>query len=230
MFQIPPTTQRAIEAHELWARWITIQDGVLLRWKFSGCVCPFLPQIIPFSHCLPCVTPNKWLHLRHYPINEPSNPSKLAHHWVLFFRVSKEWRKLAMLFFLPVLLRSIDIYKVSSFNSLTTYILWNYHHTFSLGFLYYPTTVIKFDRSHSTSFVTLDDFHANSVIVLVLFGVKNICLLISLHVIPEYIWYVFSFILKFLIFSINKSQVFQVFCCPSVTKSCLTLWPHGQFI
>ena len=49
----------------------------------------------------------------------------------------------------------------------------------------------------STLFVTLDDFHA--VIVLVLFGVKNICLLISLHVIPEYIWYVFSFILKFLI-------------------------------
>ena len=50
----------------------------------------------------------------------------------------------------------------------------------------------------STSLVTLDDFHA--VIVLVLFGVKNICLLISLHVIPEYIWYVFSFILKLLNF------------------------------
>jgi len=73
----------------------------------------------------------------------------------------------------------IDIYKVSSFNSLTTYILWNdYHHTFSSGFLYatyYPTTVMKFDRmsASSTSLVTLDDFHA--IIVLVLFGVKNVC-------------------------------------------------------
>ena len=111
-----PTTNFSNPAHHSarcwspWTRWITIQDGVLLRCKFSGCVCPFLPQIISFSHCLPCVTPNKWLHLRHYPINEPSNPSKLAHHWVLFFRVSKEWRKLALLFFLPVLLRSIDIY------------------------------------------------------------------------------------------------------------------------
>ena len=99
IFQIPPTTQRTVEAHELWARWVTLQDAVLLRWKFSGCVCPSLPQIIPFHHRLPCVPPNKRLHLGHYPINEPSNPSKLAHHWILFFRVSfsKEWQKLAVI-------------------------------------------------------------------------------------------------------------------------------------
>ena len=44
IFQSPPTTRRTVEAHELWARWVTIQDGVLLRWKFSGCVSFLTPD------------------------------------------------------------------------------------------------------------------------------------------------------------------------------------------
>lgn len=38
---------------------------------------------------------------------------------------------------------------------------------------------------------SLDNFHDHSDIVLVLLGIKNICILISLHVIPDYIWYFF---------------------------------------